>query len=146
MESWILVFIIIGILVVLPWILNISMHYLMKRKILKNLRLEDLPEDERITVVQELLSQPPSRKGLSRYSMMLAVVLIVGAAVLYLAEKDICSDLLKNTLGVLTGALATIVGFYFGGRAEEIKAEEVEKLAKEIHPEKKDGGHSPPPE
>ncbi|QSZ67951.1 hypothetical protein RJ40_10810 [Methanofollis aquaemaris] len=146
MESWILVFIIIGILIVLPWILNISLHYLMKRKILKSIHLEDLSEDERTTVVQELLSQSPSRKGLSRYSMMLAVVLIVGAAVLYLAEKDASSDLLKNTLGVLTGALATIVGFYFGGRAEEIKAEEVEKLAKRVHDEDEESGHPPPPE
>ncbi|WP_243668374.1 hypothetical protein [Methanoculleus chikugoensis] len=117
-----LVLLVIGILIILPWLVVTYSNIHLRNTIIAdihNVRDENL----RLKYCEMLLVQIPERKGLSRFSLMLAVTLLVGTAVLYLVIKDPNSELLKTIIGVLTGALASIIGFFFGGRAAESASE-----------------------
>ena len=76
-------------------------------------KIQDPKEKERY--YDKLLDPIPERKGMSRFALMVAVTMIVGAVVLYLVIIDPKDDLLKTIVGVLTGGLTSIIGFYFGG-------------------------------
>lgn len=113
---WALVFIIIGTLVVLPWLSDTAWNIMIRKKLLNELG-ECKDRDEKLIYYDRLLSSFSERRGMSRFSLMISVTLIIGAVVLYLVINEPNSELLKNTIGVLTGALASIIGFYFGGRS-----------------------------
>lgn len=109
---------IIGILIVLPWFVTMYWGFHIRNKIMEDIRhIQDM--DEKRRCYEMVLTPFPERRGTSRYSLMLAVTLIVGTVVPYLVVKNPDSELLKSTVGVLTGALASIIGFFFGGRAVE---------------------------
>jgi len=130
-----LVLLVIGILIILPWLVITYSNIHLRNRIMAdihNIRDENL----RMEYCKMVLAQIPERKGLSRFSLMLAVTLIIGTAVLYLVIEDPGSELLETIIGVLTGALASIIGFFFGGRAAESasegpKQELVQKTAEE---------------
>lgn len=130
-----LVLLVIGILITLPWLVTMHSNICIRNEIMADIRYV---QDEKLKkeYYTMLLAQIPERKGLSRFSLMLAVTLIIGTAVLYLVIKDPGSELLKTIVAVLTGALASIIGFFFGGRAAESASEGpdlklVQKTAKE---------------
>ncbi|WOF16763.1 hypothetical protein F1737_08695 [Methanoplanus sp. FWC-SCC4] len=146
---FIIVVLIMGIVVVFPWLMNTYVIYSMRNKVLDKIDIssigmkncnssesdsEDLKilktriEMERVKIAHDMVRQLPQRKGLSRFSLMSAVILIIGTSVLYLVIFGKSEELLKSTIGVLTGALATIIGFYFGGRAEQVKVESIEEI------------------
>ncbi|KQC05612.1 MAG: hypothetical protein APR53_02240 [Methanoculleus sp. SDB] len=139
--------VVLGILILLPLVWETRNNRILREAVFS--KINEISENERKEVMMELVTQPLSRKGSARYSMMLGVVLVIGVSVFYLLLTDGTSEIAKNTLGVLAGALASIVGFYFGGRAEEVKSEElaeaVEKVVKSREtpsggPEMKPGG------
>lgn len=117
-----LVLLVIGILIVFPWLVTTYSNIHVRNEIMADIRYV---QDEKLKkeYYTMLLAQIPERKGLSRFSLMLAVTLIIGTAVLYLVIKDPGSELLKTIVAVLTGALASIIGFFFGGRAAESASE-----------------------
>lgn len=100
---------------VLPWLSDTYYNIMIRRRLLDDIGgCQD--RAEKLTYYDRLLRSFAERKGMSRFSLMISVTLIIGAVVLYLVLHDPESELLKNTVGVLTGALASIIGFYFGGR------------------------------
>lgn len=123
-DIWLLflVLFVIGILIVFPWLVTTYANIHVRNAILTEIHyLQD--EELKKHYYKELLTPIPERKGLSRFSMMLAVTLIIGTVVLYLVIKEPGSELLKTVVGVLTGALASIIGFFFGGRTAESASE-----------------------
>ena len=117
-----LVLLVIGTLIILPWLVVTYSNIHLRNRIIADIHNVQ-NEDLRLKYCEMLLAQIPERKGLSRFSLMLAVTLLIGTAVLYLVIKDPDSELLKTIIGVLTGALASIIGFFFGGRAAESASE-----------------------
>jgi hypothetical protein len=142
-----------AIIIVLPWVLNIYYGHRIKFKIINEMHGEsnffkDFEKGERKLIVDNLLASLPERKGMSRFSMMLGVIFIVAAAIFYIlinggtpgfVLSDQSANLLQNTLGVLTGAFAAIIGFYFGGRAEGVTTDKLKDLGEKM----KGGGETP---
>ncbi|KLK87918.1 hypothetical protein SZ63_07880 [Methanoculleus sediminis] len=117
-----LVLLVIGTLIVFPWLVITYSNIHIRNRIMAD--IHDVQNEKlKKEYYEMLLAQIPERKGLSRFSLMLAVTLIIGTAVLYLVIKEPGSELLETIIGVLTGALASIIGFFFGGRAAESASE-----------------------
>ena len=110
-----LTFAIIAILATLPWVMN-TWHNMSIRNKLLNECLNIPDPREKAAYIDKLLAPFPERKGLTRFSLMLSIILTLGAIVLYFATVP-TNDMVKTIVGALTGALTTIVGFYFGTRA-----------------------------
>ena len=67
----------------------------------------------------ELTQSPPGIPGLGRSTMALTVILVLGAAIIHLLviPSELPNrEIIGNVLSLLGGALASIVGFYFGGK------------------------------
>ena len=111
---WVVIFLIIGLLLVFPWLMNTIWNIRVRKHLMDDLKnVTDPAQRERF--YDKLLAPIPERKGMSRFALMVAVTMIVGAVVLYLVILDPHDDLLKTIIGVLTGGLTSIIGFYFGG-------------------------------
>jgi hypothetical protein len=68
-------------------------------------------------------------KGLARATMALTVIVVLGIAIFHILAKGAPgenSQIINNVLGMLSGLLAAITGFYFGGKAAEKKTTEKE--------------------
>ena len=63
-------------------------------------------------------TQPKSTRGLTRTTIALLLVTLVGIALtaLLVGNGNNASDLLKTVVTALTAALTTVVGFYFGAK------------------------------
>jgi hypothetical protein len=132
-----LMIIILGILILTPRLCDVILIFFVRRNIFS--KISDIScNKENIEFLKELLVVPEPRKSSTRYSMMLGVILVIGVSMLYLLLSDSNSEIAKNTIGVLAGALASIVGFYFGGRAGELKTEELAEAVEKV--KKGEGG------
>jgi hypothetical protein len=145
---WAFVFIIIGTLVVLPWLSDTAYNVMIRKRLLEDIKGCENRE-EKLKYYDRLLESFAERRGMSRFSLMISVTLIIGAVVLFLVINDPESELLKNTIGVLTGALASIIGFYFGGRSGGGEKppegeKEAEREKKEAEGEKKEAEGAKP--
>jgi hypothetical protein len=123
----------VALIAFLPWILDILLAYYSKNKTWKfladkasvnGLNLKELQE-----LAKEISKPPPGISGLSRASMALTVIMVLAVAMVHIlvvgcGTND--SQVVNNILSMLSGLLAAITGFYFGGRSTE-KATEQER-------------------
>ncbi len=135
-DSILVYVVIVALFISVPWIIDILMAYrsqnktrkLLLDKIVDNTSKDGLSLDELKELLKESNKAPGGMQGLSRASMALSVILILGIAVFQLLTKanptagD--SQIVGNILSMLGGLLAAITGFYFGGRTAEKAAEE----------------------
>jgi hypothetical protein len=82
-------------------------------------------------ILQELQASPPGIPGLARSTMALTVIVILGVAIFHLlvmpvALTDQTMQAVTTVLTLLSGLLAAITGFYFGGKATEAGQRTVE--------------------
>ncbi|RQD82114.1 MAG: hypothetical protein D5R96_05980 [Methanocalculus sp. MSAO_Arc2] len=127
--------------ILLPWYLNIYHGYKIRNRILDNIEnnhtfFADCIKEDREKIITQLLA-PPEKKGTTRFTMMAGVTFIIATVILYIliAHGPENSTILQSALGVLTGAFAAIIGFYFGGRVyppEELTKEKLKELAQEM--------------
>ena len=97
-------------------------HYYGKRQdILEKLLAKNgsTSQDENQSLIKEFISMEPiGVGGVARAAMAIGVIVIVGVAVVFLlvnaSEGD--KDIVKEILLILSGALSSVIGFYFGGR------------------------------
>jgi len=133
MEIILVYVVIVALFISVPSIIDILMAYVSHYKIRK-LLVDKASESNglKLSELKELLKEsgkaPGGMQGLSRATMALSVILILGIAVFHLITKDEPTDgdsqIVGNVLSMLGGLLAAITGFYFGGRTAEKAAEE----------------------
>jgi hypothetical protein len=77
--------------------------------------------DALLQVIKEIIDADPSgASGLIRGTMALTITLVVGIALFFLVKyQPNDPSPIKDVLLTLTGALTSIIGFYFGGKAGE---------------------------
>jgi hypothetical protein len=83
-----------------------------------------ISEDKLMQLMQDCMKADPSgAPGTTRGVMALSVTLIVGICLFFLLtyppDNEIISQNIKEVLLTLTGALTSIIGFFFGGKASE---------------------------
>ncbi len=123
---------IVALFISVPSIIDILIAYVSQYKIRKLLIEKASKDGLKPSELKELLKEtgkaPGGIQGLSRATMALSVILILGIAVFHLITKDEPtegdSQIVGNVLSMLGGLLAAITGFYFGGRPAEKAAEE----------------------
>jgi hypothetical protein len=111
----------------IPILLNMywSFKYLEKgqallKEMVDNSKGSPLDKDLIQTVSGSLNAQPIGIQGVGRSTMALTLVVVVGIGIFYVTLYPIDSDkspLIKDLMLTLAGAISSIVGFYFGGRA-----------------------------
>ena len=115
-----------------PWVLDICLAYRSRsktRKLLENRAVTDKLDAAALQeFIKEISKAPPGITGLSRASIALTVIIVLGIAMVHILVKE-CpatndSQIVNNVLSMLAGLLAAITGFYFGGKAAEKKEEE----------------------
>jgi hypothetical protein len=98
-------------------------HYYGKRqKVLSDLLAREQPRSEKETarLIKEYTTMKPiGVEGSVRAAMANSIIVILGVAVVYLLIycPIIDTSIVKEVLLILTGAISSIVGFYFGGRS-----------------------------
>lgn len=85
----------------------------------------DLSLDELNAMLSELQKAPPGIPGLTRGSLALTVLVILAVAIIHIlvVRRGVVGTEINQVLTLLGGVLATIVGFYFGGRTAETGAQ-----------------------
>jgi hypothetical protein len=133
----------IGLIAVLPMVLDMCLAYRSKSRAYKlladkasanGLNLKELQE-----LVKEISKAPPGISGLARATMALTVIMVLGVATIHiLVERCETGDsqIVNNVLSMLSGLLAAITGFYFGGRSAEKATEESRKVPPDAQPNK----------
>ncbi|MDI9617150.1 MAG: hypothetical protein QFX31_07295 [Methanothrix sp.] len=123
----------------LPILWNIKGFYDHMRDV-RNLLGEKLStgcnQAELINLVKDALTiQSSGMQGVARATMALTLSVILGAAIFLLILNPSAQEnsMLKDILLALTGAISSIIGFYFGGRATQSTEQQ------------KGGGGSPAP-
>jgi hypothetical protein len=111
----------------IPILLNMywSYKYLEKgqallKEMIDNSKGSPLDKDLIQTISGSLNAQPIGIQGVGRSTMALTLVVVVGIGVFYVTLYPIDSEkspLIKDLMLTLAGAISSIVGFYFGGRA-----------------------------
>jgi len=97
-------------------------YYGERQKVLSNLLAKEDKMNKRETewLIKEYTSMKPvGVEGVARAAMAIGLIVVVGVAVFFLlilAPKEDYS-IVKEVLLILAGAISSIVGFYFGGRA-----------------------------
>jgi hypothetical protein len=82
---------------------------------------EDLGDDTSLQIIKEYINaEPGGAPGTTRGTMALAIILIVGICLFFLmvypSDLPNNNEIVKDVILTLTGALTSIVGFYFGGK------------------------------
>jgi len=88
---------------------------------------EDLGDDTALQIIKEYINaEPGGAPGTTRGIMAIAIILIVGICMFFLmVYPSNNQSVVKDVILTLTGALTSIVGFYFGGKGStEAKASE----------------------
>lgn len=100
-----------------------AFHYYGKRqKVLSDLLTREPPRSEKETarLIKEYTTMKPiGVEGSVRAAMANSIIVILGVAVVYLLifVPEIDASIVKEVLLILTGAISSIIGFYFGGRS-----------------------------
>jgi len=92
---------------------------------------EDLGDETALQIIKEYINaEPGGAPGTTRGIMAIAIILIVGICLFFLmVYRTNNADVVKDVILTLTGALTSIVGFYFGGKGSaEAKASEPKPL------------------
>jgi len=108
------------------WSLNRTRNLLIKEALAKAAR-DTLTLSELKEIAKESGKAPPGITGLTRGSLALTAIVVLGIAVFHLLVKSGPGDnsqIIGNVLSMLGGLLAAITGFYFGGKGAEKKKEE----------------------
>ncbi|MCX8206991.1 MAG: hypothetical protein N3G75_04070 [Methanothrix sp.] len=127
LQPWFLYLVIILLFAFasLPILLNIKGFYdhlrdvrtLLEKKLSTN-----CDQAELINLVKDALTiQSSGMQGVARATMALTLSVILGAAIFLLIFNPSAQEnaMLKDILLALTGAISSIIGFYFGGRAAQ---------------------------
>jgi hypothetical protein len=88
---------------------------------------ENLDKDTTLQIIKEYINaEPGGAPGTTRGIMAIAIILVVGICLFFLMVYPTNNkEVVKDVILTLTGALTSIVGFYFGGRGStESKASE----------------------
>lgn len=136
---------IVAVLALVPHLVDIIYAYKAKNNIRK--LLLDLAEKGKLDhkeceqLIKEAGKSPRGISGLSRGTMAIAVIVIMGIALFHLLTTRTAADsqVIGNVLSMLGSLIAAIIGFYFGGKAV-MEAGESKEAA-----EKKNTGTNPPP-
>ena len=124
---------VVALLMGVPWVIDIIMAYKsqgeIRRLLINKASVNGITPTELRELLKACKEAPGGIQGLSRASMALSVILILGIAIFHLLVNgkgtDGESQIISNVLSLLGGLLAAITGFYFGGRAAEEKADKV---------------------
>ena len=97
-------------------------YYGKKQKVVSDLLTREPPrsEKEMARLIKEYTTMKPiGVEGSVRAAMANSIIVILGVAVVYLLifVPLIDASIVKEVLLILTGAISSIVGFYFGGRS-----------------------------
>jgi hypothetical protein len=128
---------ILAFFITIPTILDICKAYNSRKEtwllLINKASQNGLTKEELQALIQSTAAGPPGISGMSRALMALAVIIILGIAVFHLLGTCPIKDntqIVNNVLSMLAATLASITGFYFGGRsAEERKKEEAKPKA-----------------
>jgi len=79
---------------------------------------EDLGDDTALQIIKEYINaEPGGAPGTTRGIMAIAIILVVGICLFFLMVYPTNNkEVVKDVILTLTGALTSIVGFYFGGK------------------------------
>ncbi len=137
MEIILIYVLVVALFASLPEILDICLAYrsqnktrnLLIEKLIEKASLDKLELNELKEFIKESGKAPRGIPGLTRGTMALTVILVLGVAVFHILVKGAPGDdsqIINNVLSMLAGLLAAIAGFYFGGKAAEKKKGEEE--------------------
>jgi hypothetical protein len=104
---------------------------------------EELGDDNALQIIKEYINaEPGGAPGTTRGIMAIAIILIVGICLFFLMVYPTNNkEVVKDVILTLTGALTSIVGFYFGGKGSaEAKSSEL----KPLEPPKQNASESVP--
>lgn len=132
---------IIGIIALIPHLVDIILAYRSQNNIRK-LLIEKASADKKLDHVElkQLIKDsgkaPPGISGLSRGTMAIAAIVILGIAIFHLLTTRTATDsqVIGNVLSMLGGLIAAIIGFYFGGKAVKEAGEAKEKAGEQEQP------------
>jgi hypothetical protein len=117
--------IIIAVIAFIPHLIDIILTYKSKMKLRKALldptAREKFTSDEFKKLIEEASKPPKGIVGLSRGTMAILVIAILGIALFHLltTRQNSDSQIISNVISMLGSLIAAIVGFYFGGKASE---------------------------
>lgn len=125
---------ILVLFIALPTIIDIIMAYSSRKKtwtlLIEKASQDTLDKEELSALIKATAVGPPGISGMSRALMALAVIIILGIAVFHLLVNCQNTDalpIIDKVLSMLAATLASITGFYFGGRSVEEKKKEEPK-------------------
>ncbi|MGA9754211.1 MAG: hypothetical protein WBV23_03625 [Desulfobaccales bacterium] len=122
---------ILALFIAIPTIIDVILAYRSRNKnwriLIEKASLNGLDKDEFQGLIKATSGGPPGIAGMSRSLMAFAVIIILGIAMFHLLT--FCKDqesmkIISNVLSMLGATLASITGFYFGGRSAEEKGKE----------------------
>lgn len=127
--------IVLALVACVPMILDIfkayQSHNETKKLLIEKIPQKDLKTEEIKEFIKEIDKAPPGIPGLARATMALAVITILGIAVIHVLVRapfqEHSPQIVSNVLSILAGLLSAITGFYFGGKAAEKKTVEETK-------------------
>lgn len=128
---------ILVLFIAIPTITDIIMAYYSRNKswklLIEKASQDNLDKEELQALIKATAGGPPGISGMSRSLMAFAVIVILGIAVFHLlsnCQNKGYEQIINNVLSMLAATLASITGFYFGGRSAEEKGKEKEAIKK----------------
>jgi len=134
---------ILALFIAIPTIIDVILAYRSRNRnwqiLLEKASLNGLDKDEFQGLITATSGGPPGISGMSRSLMAFAVIIILGIALFHLmiycsnSSNDKITTIISNVLSMLGATLASITGFYFGGRnaEEKGKAEEAQEAQRQ---------------
>ncbi len=131
---------ILVLFIALPTIIDIFMAYNSRKRtwtmLIEKASQDTLDKEELSALIKATAVGPPGISGMSRALMALAIIIILGIALFHLlvnCQDELSMPIIDKVLSMLAATLASITGFYFGGRSvEEKKKEEPKKPEKPL--------------
>jgi hypothetical protein len=145
LQPWLLVLVfgyvlLLVLSVLIPVVKDISEAYSFARttrkEIIDKVSATDLSIEKLRLILDELNLSPPGIPGLGRSTMALTIILILGIGVVHLlvipSNLGPNTQIVGNVLSLLGGALASIIGFYFGGKTTQEAAHSASQAAQAV--------------
>jgi hypothetical protein len=101
-----------------------------RQRLIDKAATNELSLEELNALLAELRRAPPGIPGLARASLAIAVLMLLGVAIVHVLviQHGRVDTGVDRILSLVGGVLATIVGFYFGGRTAESAAQQTTPL------------------